>query len=151
MNFGSYVGQCLTSSDEFDASLTIAHKKPIPINFDNLELQSCIEGGQLCIRLGIQSKPGANNELTLEADALPLKPGMTYPIGPKSLPVRARFGLEGYLEHLPDIYWGNLDVNHIYTDKAGKTSINVSFSIGWDDDDGNDDGNNDGNDGEESS
>ncbi len=55
MNFGSYVGQCLTSSDEFDASLTIAHKKPIPINFDNLELQSCIEGGQLCIRLGFKA------------------------------------------------------------------------------------------------
>ncbi|MFL1543732.1 hypothetical protein [Pseudomonas sp. O39] len=133
MNFGSYMGKCLTSSDEFDASLIIRHKKPIPINFDNLELESYIEGYQLRIRLGIENSPGSRNELTLEADQLLLKPGVTYPIGPKSLPVRASFGLEGYVEHLPSIYWGNLDVNNIYTDKAGKTSINVSFSIGWDD------------------
>ncbi|WP_460137472.1 hypothetical protein [Pseudomonas sp. S1_E04] len=116
-----------TASNEFKADVI----RSVPINFDALELSSYIEGYQLRIRLGIMDNPGSKNELTLEADNLPLEPGMKYDIGPPPFPIQASFGLEGYLEYLPKSYSGNLSVNHLSDDGAGKASIDVSFSIKW--------------------
>lgn len=131
MSTGSDTGRAPASSNEFKADLIIGNERRVAINFDDLELSSYIEGYQLRIRLGIMDKPGSKNELTLEANTLLLKPGMTYPIGPPPFLIQASFGLEGYLEYLPKSYSGNLSVNHLSDDRAGKTSIDASFSIQW--------------------
>ncbi|ROM51338.1 hypothetical protein [Pseudomonas rhodesiae] len=131
MSFGKDIGEILTSGDRFEANLIIDHGEPVPIKFDHLELESYIKGLQLRIRLGIEDNPGSKNELTLEADKGELKAPMTYLIGPGQF-IRAHFGLEGYVEYLPSSYWGSLTVNRLETDEANnKTSMDLSFSIGW--------------------
>lgn len=132
MSFGSEMGAFLTSSDEFKADLVTT----VPINFDAFEL-IYIKDYQLFIRLGLKDNPSSKNEMIIEAGELKLGSGMTYPIGPKPLPIQASFGLAGYLEYLPQTYWGHLNIKSLVTDDAGKTTINASVLIGWETDDGN--------------
>lgn len=130
MSFGSDMGEFLTSGDKFEASLIIDGGQSVPIRFDHLELETYFKELQLRIRLGIKDNPGSKNELILEADEVELKVLMTYPIGQGQF-IRAHFGLEGYVKYLPSSYWGSLTVNRLDTDEAGKTSMDLSFSIGW--------------------
>lgn len=132
MSFGTEMGGLLTSSDEFKADLITT----VSINFDAFEL-IYIKDFQLFIRLGLKDNPGSNNEMIIEAGELELASGMTYPIGPKPLSIQASFGLAGYLEYLPQTYWGHLNIKSLVTDDAGKTMINASILIGWESDDGN--------------
>ena len=132
MSFGSEMGNFLTSKDEFKADLN----QTVPINFNAFKL-TYIKGNQLFIRLGLEDNPGSKNELTLKAGELVLGAAMTYPIGPKPLPIQANFAMEGYLEYLPLDYWGHLTISSLVTDGAGTAMIQASFSIGWQADGGN--------------
>jgi len=144
MSFGSDMGTFLTSPNAFDAELTVGNEAPAAIYFDHCEVESYIPGYQFILRAGYMDNPGSKNELFLGANpdgteqGFTLTPDMTYIIGPGVGHIHASFGLEGYVENLPNVYWGDLNCESIVTDDMGKTTFNMRFSIGWVDDQGND-------------
>ena len=127
MGFRSDMGNFLSSDDGFSGYLISNDddKKEV-VDFDALEL--IIDGSYCCIRLGLEHRPGSKNELTLEAGQLQLRPGMTYPLGPKPCAVQATFGWEGYLEFLPPDYSGSVTIKQM-SKTDDKTVLSGSFSI----------------------
>ncbi len=127
MGFGSDMGNFLPSDNEFSGYLVNERDEKDSVDFDAFEL-IYIEGSYCFIRLGLEHRPGSKNELTLEAGQLQLRPGMTYPLGPKPCAVQATFGWEGYLEFLPPDYSGSVTIKQM-SKTDDKTVLSGSFSI----------------------